>query len=187
MFHRGREGRSLRALDPGRCWRPGSKTASELGIPFTPMGYPVEYLALGGIGPGVPVRATVSDFGPGYSRRCWTREREPKNRVWGSCSTTPTKKGLPLLDLSDLRALLTFLASDDGKNEAAGHRRTGVADRRCTAARIGGLGDGGGNELFGEPQFDVNDLLRTAQTAAASSRASSYREYKTSRSCFRPR
>src|SRR6185436_7198661 len=36
----------------------------ELGEAFTPTAFPVEYLALGGIGPGVPVRATVSDFGP---------------------------------------------------------------------------------------------------------------------------
>lgn len=43
---------------------PASKRDSELGVPFTPSGFPVEYLALGGIGAGVPVRATVSDFGP---------------------------------------------------------------------------------------------------------------------------
>jgi hypothetical protein len=36
----------------------------ELGLPFEPTGFPVEYLSLGGLGPGVPVRATVTDFGP---------------------------------------------------------------------------------------------------------------------------
>ena len=33
-------------------------------MPFAPAAFPVEFLSLGGIGPGVPVRATVSDFGP---------------------------------------------------------------------------------------------------------------------------
>src|SRR4051794_15200591 len=36
------------------------KRSAELGVPFSPQGFPVEYLAVGGIGPGVPVRATVS-------------------------------------------------------------------------------------------------------------------------------
>src|SRR3954451_12773124 len=51
--------------EPGTADGPAAKRAADLGIPFAPTGFPVEYLALGGIGPGVPVRATVSDFGPG--------------------------------------------------------------------------------------------------------------------------
>jgi hypothetical protein len=49
---------------PGETGGPAEKRAQELGITFSPTGFPVEYLSLGGIGPGVPVRATVSDFGP---------------------------------------------------------------------------------------------------------------------------
>ena len=37
---------------------------AELGLPHEPASYPTEYLSLGGIGPGVPVRASVTDFGP---------------------------------------------------------------------------------------------------------------------------
>jgi hypothetical protein len=43
---------------------PAEKRATDLGISYSPTGFPVEFLSLGGIGPGVPVRATVSDFGP---------------------------------------------------------------------------------------------------------------------------
>src|SRR5262249_29733458 len=43
---------------------PAGKRFAELGEDFTPTSFPVEFLSLGGIGPGVPVRATVSDFGP---------------------------------------------------------------------------------------------------------------------------
>src|SRR6476659_784992 len=49
---------------PGSDDGPAKKRATELGLPFQPTGFPVEYLSLGGIGPGVPIRATVSDFGP---------------------------------------------------------------------------------------------------------------------------
>jgi hypothetical protein len=50
--------------DPGDPSSAAGKRAADLGIPLTPTGFPAEYLSLGGIGPGVPVRATVSDFGP---------------------------------------------------------------------------------------------------------------------------
>src|SRR3954454_17813778 len=49
---------------PGAADGPAPKRDAELGIEYKPTAYPVEFLALGGIGPGVPVRATVSDFGP---------------------------------------------------------------------------------------------------------------------------
>src|SRR5690606_32326084 len=60
----------------------------------------------------------------------------------------------------DLRALLTFLDSDAGKAELEGigglsGQTVGVLLRSLTA-----LEDGGGNELFGEPQLDLADLLR---------------------------
>ena len=38
--------------------------AAETGTTWTPTGFPVEFLALGGLGEGVPVRATMTAFGP---------------------------------------------------------------------------------------------------------------------------
>src|SRR5581483_5912271 len=49
---------------PGAAGSAAEKRATELGMTFEQRGFPVEFLSLGGIGPGVPVRATVSDFGP---------------------------------------------------------------------------------------------------------------------------
>src|SRR3954470_16525822 len=49
---------------PGEAGKAAEKRQAELGLPFSPTGFPTEHLALGGIGAGVPVRATVSDFGP---------------------------------------------------------------------------------------------------------------------------
>ena len=37
---------------------------AELGVEWAPAAAPVSFLSLGGLGPGVPVRATVSAFGP---------------------------------------------------------------------------------------------------------------------------
>jgi DNA helicase HerA-like ATPase len=146
---------------PGAADGPAGKRASELGIQFAPMGYPVEYLALGGIGPGVPVRATVSDFGPRLLAKV-LGSNETQEQSLELVFHYADQKGLPLLDLSDLRALLTFLASDDGKTELQGIGGLASQTVGVLLRALVGLEDGGGNELFGEPQFDVNDLLRTA-------------------------
>ena len=49
---------------PGDAEGPAAKRMAELGLAHAPASFPAEFLALGGIGPGVPVRASVSDFGP---------------------------------------------------------------------------------------------------------------------------
>src|SRR5688572_25132458 len=49
---------------PGDTEGPAPKRMADLGLEHVPASFPVEFLALGGIGPGVPVRASVSDFGP---------------------------------------------------------------------------------------------------------------------------
>jgi len=146
---------------PGSDDGPAKKRARALDQPYTPTGFPVDYLSLGGIGPGVPVRATVSDFGPLLVAKVLgtnTTQEQSLALVFHYAD----EKGLPLLDLADLRTLLTFLDSDSGREELKGigglsAQTVGVLLRSLVA-----LETGGGNEFFGEPQLDVADLLRTA-------------------------
>jgi uncharacterized protein len=145
---------------PGEPGGPAEKRMGELGLAFEPRGYPVEYLALGGLGPGVPVRATVSDFGPQLLAKI-LEANETQEQSLALVFHYADQRGLPLLDLSDLRALLTFLESDSGKEELEGigglaSSTVGVLQRSLVA-----LETGGGNEFFGEPQLDIADLIRT--------------------------
>ena len=147
--------------DPGDPASPAGKRAADLGIEFAPTGFPTEYLALGGIGPGIPVRATVSDFGPQLLAKV-LQANDTQEQSLGLVFRYADDKKLPLLDLSDLRALLTFLDSDEGKGELVGigglaSQTVGVLLRALVS-----LEDGGGTEFFGEPQFEIPDLLRTA-------------------------
>ena len=96
---------------PGSDDGPAKKRANELGLPFAPTGFPVEYLSLGGIGPGVPVRATVSDFGPLLLAKILGSNATQEQSL-ALVFHYADEKGLPLLDLSDLRSLLTFLDSE---------------------------------------------------------------------------
>src|SRR4029079_8120974 len=89
-------------------WRRGG---AEGGEPYQPTAFPVEFLSLGGIGPGVPVRATVSDFGPQLLGKV-LGANETRQQSLDLLFRFAAQKGLGLLDLADLRALLTYLDSD---------------------------------------------------------------------------
>ena len=149
-------------LEAGAADGPGAKRNADLGIPFEPAGFPVELLSIGGIGPGVPMRATVSDFGPQLLAKV-LGANETQESSLALVFHYADAKGLPLLDLSDLRALLTFLDSDDGKAELEGIGGLAKATVGVLLRNLVTLETGGGNEFFGEPQLDVADLMRTAQ------------------------
>jgi DNA helicase HerA-like ATPase len=146
---------------PGSDDGPAKKRANELGIEWTPAGFPVEYLSLGGIGPGVPVRATVSDFGPLLLAKV-LGSNQTQEQSLALVFHYADSKGLPLLDLSDLRALLTYLDSDAGKDELRGIGGLSPQTVGVLLRSLVGLEEGGGTEFFGEPQLDIADLVRTA-------------------------
>jgi DNA helicase HerA-like ATPase len=140
---------------------PAEKRMGELELAFEPKAFPVEYLSLGGIGPGVPVRATVSDFGPRLLAKV-LESNETQEQSLELVFHYADQKGLPLLDLSDLRALLTFLESDTGKSELQGIGGLASSTVGVLLRALIGLETGGGTEFFGEPQLEIADLIRTA-------------------------
>jgi uncharacterized protein len=145
---------------PGQPTGPAADRSAQLGLAFEPGAFPVEYLALGGIGPGVPVRATVSDFGPSLLAKV-LGANETQEQALSLVFHYADGHQLPLLDLSDLRALLSFLESDAGQVELQGIGGLSKATVGVLLRAMVGLEEGGGTEFFGEPQFDVHDLLRT--------------------------
>jgi DNA helicase HerA-like ATPase len=146
---------------PAEPGGPAEKRMADLGLPFAPQAFPVEFLSLGGIGPGVPVRATVSDFGPQLLAKV-LGANETQESSLGLVFHYADAKGLPLLDLADLRALLTFLDSDAGKAELEGIGGLSGQTVGVLLRALVGLETGGGTEFFGEPQLDIADVMRTA-------------------------
>ena len=147
------------AGDPGG---PAEKRMADLGLPFAPAAFPVEFLALGGLGPGVPVRANVTDFGPQLLAKVLGANDTQESSLALVFHYADTK-ALPLVDLADLRALLTFLDSDAGKAELKGIGGLSSQTVGVLLRALVGLETGGGTEFFGEPQLDVADLMRTTE------------------------
>jgi DNA helicase HerA-like ATPase len=141
---------------------PAAKRMADLGLPFAPAAFPVELLSLGGVGPGVPVRTTVSEFGPQLLAKVLGANETQESSLVLVFHYADTQ-GLPLVDLEDLRALLMFLSSDQGKAELEG---IGGLSRQTVGVLLRsllGLQTTGGDTFFGAPAFDVADLLRTAE------------------------
>jgi DNA helicase HerA-like ATPase len=137
-----------------------ARTAA-LGQHWQPTAYPVEYYTLGGAGTGVPVRATVTSFGPVLLARVLDLN-DTQSSSLSLVFHFADQAGLPLLDLKDLRAVIQYLTSDEGAQSlqalgALSKQTAGVLLRELIA-----LGDTGADQFFGEPEFDTRQLLRTA-------------------------
>lgn len=132
--------------------------ARDVGQEWVPRGCPSEFYALGGIGTGIPVRATITSFGPVLLSKV-LQLNQTQEQSLGLIFHYADQKGLELVDLKDLRAVVAFLTSDEGKPElkTVGGLSTataGVILRALTAFEAQGMGD-----FFGEPEFDTRELL----------------------------
>jgi DNA helicase HerA-like ATPase len=136
-----------------------AERAAQVGITYEPFAHPVDLLSLSGQ-LGAPVRATVSSFGPLLLARVLdlnATQTSVLSLVFAYCDD----HDLPLLDVADLRTALLFLGSDEGEavlDEYGGASAStlGVILRTLTT-----LEQDGTDRFFGEPAFEIEDLLRT--------------------------
>jgi len=132
-----------------------------IGQEWKPEASATEYFALGGIGKGVPVRATVSGFGPLLLSKVLGLNETQESSL-GLVFHYADANGLALVDLSDLRAVLSYLTSDEGKAELKELGGLSSATAGVILRELITFADGGADVFFGEPEFDVQDFLRTA-------------------------
>src|SRR6188768_783624 len=130
-----------------------------LGLPFEPMGHPVEFLSLSGER-GAQVRATVSSFGPLLLGKVLDLN-ETQTSILALIFKYCDDNDLPLLDLKDLEATLKFLASDEGKPILADYGGMSPASVGVLLRSLVVLEQEGADTFFGEPEFEVADLMRT--------------------------
>lgn len=131
-----------------------------LGQDWKATGFATEYYALGGHGKGVPVRATVTSFGPVLLSKVLGLNETQESSL-GLVFHYADKAKLPLLDLADLRAVLQHLTSDEGKDELKELGGLSSATAGVILRNLISFADQGAEEFFGEPEFDSADLLRT--------------------------
>jgi DNA helicase HerA-like ATPase len=109
---------------------------------------------------GHPVRTTVSEMGPLLLARLLDLN-DTQEGVLALAFKLADDQGLPLLDLRDLRALLTFV----GENAAAlrvAYGNVSTASVGAIQRQLLALEHQGGERFFGEPALDLRDLMRTS-------------------------
>jgi DNA helicase HerA-like ATPase len=130
----------------------------KLGMTFTPAAFPVELLTLSNE-PGARLRATVSEFGPVLLSKILGL-----NDTQGGLVALIFKycddNRLPLLNLADFIKVLQYI-SDEGKAEI--EKQYGKISTTSTGTilrKVIELQQQGADVFFGEPSFEVDDLMR---------------------------
>ncbi len=131
------------------------------GQPWTAAPFPCDFYSLGGRGTGVPIRATVSSFGPILLSKVLGLNQVQESSL-GLVFYYADQAGLLLLDLSDLVEVLKYLVSDEGKSELKGIGGISSATVGVILRNLITLTAQGGDVFFGEPEFEPQELLRLA-------------------------
>ena len=135
--------------------------ASDIGMTWEPTAYPVEFYSLGGLGKGVPIRASVSMFGPILLSKVLGLNETQESSL-GLVFHYADTKGLWLDTIEDLRAVIRFLTSDAGKADLKDLGGLSAATAGVILRELVNFSAQGADVFFGLPEFDTSDLLRVA-------------------------
>jgi uncharacterized protein len=143
---------------PGESTPRVSARATDIGWDWKAKGVPVEFVSLTGAS-GVQLRATVSSFGPLLLGKVLSLN-DTQTSVLTMVFKYADDNQLPLLDFHDLRSVLQYLTSDDGKAALSQYGGMSGATVGVLLRKMIELESQGAGLFFGEPEFDVNDLLQ---------------------------
>ncbi len=130
-----------------------------LGFEFKARASPVELLSLSEQ-PGVRLKATVSEFGPVLLSRILDLS-DTQTGILAIVFKYCDDNQLPLLDLKDLKKVLHY-ATDEGKDEfEQDYGRISKSSTGSILRKIVALEQQDADLFFGEPSFEVKDLMRT--------------------------
>ncbi|MCP0914510.1 DUF853 domain-containing protein [Legionella sp. 27cVA30] len=135
-----------------------------LGLDYKPTGYPVELLAMGEQ-PGVKIRATLTEFGPILFAKMLGLN-ETQTSIISILFQYAEDNQLLLLDLSDIKQLLSYAQGEGKEKIESNYGGLAPASLKSILRAIIELEAQGGHELFGEPSFEVHDLLQTTLQGA---------------------
>ncbi len=130
----------------------------KIGFPFEPSASPVEILSLSEQ-PGVRLKATVSEFGPVLLSRILDLS-DTQAGIMGVIFQYCDHNHLPLLDLKDLKKILQYATGEGKEKLEKDYGRISSASTGSILRKIVNLEQQGAQLFFGEPSFDVMDLIR---------------------------
>lgn len=143
---------------PGNSKPPFVKRAEELGLKYQPDQFTTVFWDVFGE-QGHPVRATISEMGPLLLARLLDLN-DTQEGVLNIAFRIADEQKLLLLDLKDLRAILTFIAENASelttKYGNVSAQSVGTIQRALLV-----LENQKGEKFFGEPGLEIGDLMKT--------------------------
>lgn len=130
----------------------------KIGLEFTPNGFPVEMLSLTGK-QGVQLRATVSEFGPVLLSRILDLN-DTQGGIVAVLFKYADDQKLPLVDLKDFKELIKWATGPGKKEFQKEYGRISTASTGSILRKIVELEQQGAELFFGEPSFEIEDLMR---------------------------
>lgn len=143
---------------PGDGKAPFVNRAKEIGVEYVPDRFPTIFWDVFGE-EGHPVRATISEMGPLLLARLLDLN-DTQEGVLNIAFRMADEQGLLLLDLKDLRAMLTYVAENATSLSAqygnVSKQSVGAIQRQLLV-----LENQRGGDFFGEPALEISELMRT--------------------------
>ena len=133
------------------------KRCKEIDTKYEPDQFPVVFWDLFGE-QGHPIRATVSEMGPLLLSRMMSLN-DTQEGVLNIAFRVADENGLPIMDLKDLRAMLSFVA----ENSADLMKTYGNVSSTSVGAiqrQLLVLENQNGEKFFGEPALEIKDLMK---------------------------
>jgi len=130
-----------------------------MNMEYKPSAFPVELMTLSEEKKGVRLRATVSEFGPILLSKILglnDTQQGIVSMIFKFCDDTK----MPLLDLKDFIKVIQYI-SDEGKKELEkDYGKISTSSTGTILRKVIELQQQGSDAFFGEPSFEVDDLMR---------------------------
>jgi DNA helicase HerA-like ATPase len=143
---------------PGDSKPPFLKRAEEIGLTYEADQFTTVFWDVFGE-QGHPVRATISEMGPLLLARLLDLN-DTQEGVLNIAFRIADEQKLLLLDLKDLRAILSFIA-DNAKELTTKYGNVSAQSVGTIQRALLVLENQKGDMFFGEPALDINDLMKT--------------------------
>lgn len=138
------------------------KRASQIGFNWEGKGFPLEFVSISDE-PGAKMKATVSEYGPVLLSKILDLN-DNQSGVLAMIFKYCDDRNLPLLDFKDLKSVIKYI-QDEGKEEFLkdyGYIQSSSAGSIMRS--IIALEQQNASDIFGEPSFDIFDLMEHSKS-----------------------
>ncbi len=147
-------------IKPGVDNEDMQKRINEFGLKeagFSYQAYPTQFWDIEG-NKGLPVRTTVSEFGPTLLARLLGLS-ELQSNILTIIFRIADEENLLLLDTKDLRAMVQYVTQNN-KKYSAQYGNMSTASLNAILRAIVALETAGADKFFGEPAIDIHDFFK---------------------------